>query len=338
MKNLLRNGDFETDWSEEKSHRCLVLPIDGKPYETDIGNIFTPSGDWTTWFVHDPGTWDQPEVRDAHQKHDPHRVHSGKKATLLFTFWRKHHAGFYQPVQVTPGAKLSLSVYAHAWSNTNIPGHADCTDKARCSAGVGTEAIAIRVADAPPLSGDPWDDALQNFAFCIGIDPTGGTNPLAESVQWGEAYYSYNNFYRLTAQTIAQANTITVFLRSVTQWPFKHNDAYWDDAILTQEVEEMRGDPRLQYKRTYILLPPDADPAWARAAVKATWAAHRFTIGGSADDAGIGDLDFRRIVAVNPQNWPGKLAEFYGEFYPGIEYIPLQAATPQALIDALKGM
>ncbi|MBE9472991.1 MAG: hypothetical protein IMY75_12915, partial [Chloroflexi bacterium] len=99
MANLLRNGDFEMDWGVDKSHRCLIFPVDGEPYETDVGNIFTPSGGWVTWFRHDPGTWDQPEVRDAWMTHDSRRVHSGQKGTLLFTFYRKHDAGFLQQVR-----------------------------------------------------------------------------------------------------------------------------------------------------------------------------------------------------------------------------------------------
>jgi hypothetical protein len=330
MENLLRNGAFEMDWGVDQSHRCLVIPFDDHPYECPVDNIFTPPG-WVTWLIHEPGKWDQPEVRDAWASADPHRVHAGLKATLLFTFWRRHWAGFYQQVQVTPGDEILLSAYAHAWSNTNLPGHPDCTDKARCSAGAGTQPFAIPTADAPPPTGDPWRDAIHNFTFKIGIDPTGGTHPLADTVIWGTPYHIYNTFHRLTVEAVAQAETITVFLSSVTQWPFKHNDAYWDSAELTGGNEEMRGQPRVQYERTYVLLPPSADRTWAGAVVEATWDSKRYTLGGSADDAGIGDLDVRRIIAVNPQDWPSDLTAFYAEHYPGIEYIPIQAETPEDL-------
>lgn len=339
MNNLLRNGDFEADWSEEKSHRCLVLPIDGNPYEKDVDNIFTPPG-WVTWFVHAAGKWDQPEVRDAWNHIDPHRVHSGEKAILLFTFWRRHHAGFYQQVQVTPGTKLSLSAYAHAWSNTNIPLHSDCTDRPRCSAGVGTQAVAIPTADAPPLTGDPWQDALQNFAFRIGIDPTGGTNPLADTVQWGTPYYIYNNFFRLTAEAVAQAETVTVFLCSVTQWPFKHNDAYWDDAQLTAPDDPPvppTGLPRIQYARSYVLLPQAYGPEWAVAAMEGGHA-RRLTIGFSADDAGIGALLTKEAIVVNPQEWePNSITAFLKQYYPGTKFTAIHASTPQELKQALSG-
>jgi hypothetical protein len=93
-----------------------------------------------------------------------------------------------------------------------------------------------------------------------------------------------------------------------------------------------------------VLLPPEADAAWAQATVEATWDAHRFTIGGSADDAGIGDLDFRRVVAVNPAAWGDEssaepaaaLREFFDTHYPGVLYVSLVAETPQELAERLR--
>ncbi|RLC66927.1 MAG: hypothetical protein DRI48_03580 [Chloroflexi bacterium] len=102
----------------------------------------------------------------------------------------------------------------------------------------------------------------------------------------------------------------------------------------TGEEEEMpRGLPRVQYERTYVLLPPNADAAWARAVVESTWDKKHYTIGSSADDAGIGDLNVRRVIAVNQHEWPGtlSLADFYAQHYPGVEYKPITAATPEEL-------
>jgi hypothetical protein len=96
---------------------------------------------------------------------------------------------------------------------------------------------------------------------------------------------------------------------------------------------ESRGLPRVQYDRTYVLLPPNADAAWARAVVESTWDDARLTIGSSADDAGIGDLDVRRVVAVNPHAWPGTLTlqDFYEQYYPGVDYRAVIASTPAEL-------
>jgi len=347
MTNLLHNPGFEADWGAGASHEALICRPDTPPYQSTVGNIFTPSGGWLTWFKHDPGTFDQPEVRDAWAAQYPRRVHSGEKAILLFTFNRRHDAGFLQQVQVEPGQRLRLTAFAHAWSNHNLEGHAGCADDGRCSCGVGREVVAIRTDEVPPLNGDPWNDARGNFAFTVGIDPTGGIDPRADTVEWGTSWAIYNGYcQQLSVEAEARAETVTAFLRSTTMWRFKHNDAYWDDAALVVVEEEPpeppppeeRGLPRVQYERTYTLLPPDADAEWALAVIDATWDAKRFTIGGSADDAGIGDLDYRRIIAVNPGGWPSDLADFYAEHYPGVEYIPIKATTPKALREALEGL
>ncbi|HHS98493.1 MAG TPA: hypothetical protein ENK08_11495 [Chloroflexi bacterium] len=99
-----------------------------------------------------------------------------------------------------------------------------------------------------------------------------------------------------------------------------------------------RGLPREQYVRIYVLLPPDADSAWARAVIDATWDDRRFTVGGSADDAGIGDLDSRTVIAVNPSHWPGDLEEFYRTYYPGVRYIPVEVETPGQLFTWLRNL
>jgi hypothetical protein len=101
-----------------------------------------------------------------------------------------------------------------------------------------------------------------------------------------------------------------------------------------------RGLPREQYVRTYILLPPGAGSAWALAAVEATWDERRNTIGGSADDAGIGDLSDKRVIAVNPADWTGNasdLEQFFQLHYPGTQYAAVVAATPGELLQKLGG-
>jgi hypothetical protein len=103
--------------------------------------------------------------------------------------------------------------------------------------------------------------------------------------------------------------------------------------------EKPRGQPRTQYRRTYVLLPPTAGAAWARAVVEGMWDEEHYTIGSSADDAGIGDLDVRCVIAVNPHEWPGTLSlkDFYKQYYPGVEYKPITAATPAELKQKLAG-
>jgi hypothetical protein len=335
--NLLRNGDFEADWSESQSHRCFVFPTSGQPYATDVGNIFTPPY-WTTWFRHQEGIWAQPECRDARST-NPDRMHGGEKGFLLFTFYRKHDCGLMQQVKVVPGTRLRLSVWAHAWSNHQDASHPERfphPDDPRWSEGAGFEPFFAS-------AGTVEDENLRNFTFWIGIDPTGGASPFASSVVWGEGAHIYNAYHEVPAvEAVAQADRVTVFIRSQTLWEFKHNDAYWDDAILEVAEEppsppvEDRGKPREQYKRVYVLLPPDAGKEWAKAVADATWEAKRYTIGRSADDAGIGDLDERIVIAVNPERWgDGEdgtgLRGFFEKHYPGVEFRPITASTPEEL-------
>jgi len=520
-QNLLKNEGFEADWGDEQSHRVLIFPEGAEPYEKDVGNIFTPPH-WISWFRHDPGTWDQPEARDAWKQHDPRRVHGGQKGMLLFTFFRRHDAGFLQQVQVTPGTRVRLTAWAHAWSNSKDGPH---PSDGRWSEGPGYDA-GFR------LEGETDDSDWRNFAFYVGIDPTGGTNPFADTVVWGQGAHVYNEHAQPPpAEATAQADVVTVFLRSRTLWPFKHNDAYWDDASLVAvEPEEATiafepaqpevgdavsvkvtsarayvhvglevtdpdgagvatrdssvgttdgkhvwqwtftaqkagvhhvrftasqgaetpaeadllveglapprkgllvfealqpkvGDrvgvvvssghdftdvglsvtgpggvavavsgpqasvvegqhlwrwafiarktgtyrarftadggaltpaegalavtaplelewvpPRAPYTRAYVLLPQDAGREWARAVLDSgKWEERRWTIGSSADDAGSGPRN-RTVIAVNPGEWPGDLRAFFQEHYPGVKYIPVEAADPQELQNKLRAL
>jgi hypothetical protein len=425
--NLLRNGGFEADWSEEQSHRCLVFPTSGEAYETERGNIFTPPG-WVTWFRHEPGTWDQPEVRDAWISGDPMRVRSGQKGLLFFTFFRKHDGGLFQQVQVKPGARLHLSAWAHAWSNNASKEHPEIfphPDDPRWSDGAG-----VGYNHFFALEGQVQDDGTRNFTFWLGIDPTGKTDPYADTVVWGKGAHIYNAYRPVpSVEAVAQGNTVTVFLRSRTLWPFKHNDAYWDDAVLESiavppqteialEPKEPRvreavqvtvtstwayedtalnvtdpsgkavpvtetppeqppdgkawrwtfvpgqegsyhivftvaggaqslvetdlvvqsgsaevwGLPRFQYARTYVLLPPQAGSEWIQAILESgAWDRRRWTIGGSGDDAGIGTLEDKTVIAINPSGWPDDLRAFFQKYYPRTRYVPLEAETPEKL-------
>ena len=425
-QELLKDGGFEADWGEEKSHRTLIFPKDKEPYEKNVGNIFTPPN-WLTWFYHDPGTCDQPEVRDAWKSGDPRRVHSGQKGMLLFTFYRKHDAGFLQQVQVTPGTRVHLTAWAHAWSNWHDGAH---PDDPRWSDGPGYEAGFA-------LEGDVQGDNWRNFTFYLGIDPTGGTNPFADTVVWGQGAHIYNKYAQVPPiEATAQANAVTVFLRSKTLWTFKHNDAYWDDASLVvmngeppqaaitfEPAQPKTGDqvkviisstgdfddvgltvtgsdgagvavsgprasvidgqylwqwistaekagtyrarftadggalipaegtlvvtapsepewvpPRVPYARTYVLLPQDAGRAWPQAVLNSgKWEERHWTIGSSADDAGTGPKD-RTVIAVNPGKWPSDLRAFFQQYYPGIKYIPVEAASPRELETKLRAL
>ena len=96
--------------------------------------------------------------------------------------------------------------------------------------------------------------------------------------------------------------------------------------------------PRVDYERTYVLLPPGSSNAWLQAVIDSgAWAKYRWTVGSSADDAGVGPTK-RRVIAVNPQRWPGDLKAFFDEYYRGVELVTVLAATPTDLRQILSGM
>ena len=99
------------------------------------------------------------------------------------------------------------------------------------------------------------------------------------------------------------------------------------------------GFPREQYPRTYVLMPPNADVNWVEATLRATWDAHRYTVGGSADDAGIGDLRRKRVIALNPSAWSeGNLAQWFGQNYYGVDYVPVNAANANQVSAVLQNL
>lgn len=103
------------------------------------------------------------------------------------------------------------------------------------------------------------------------------------------------------------------------------------------DEEDVYGLPREQYERVYVLLSPSADTSWAEAAVRGSWDCYRYTVGGSADDAGIGALESKTVIAVNPSDWGDSLEDFFSTYYPRVRYEPIIASSPQALEQILKG-
>ncbi len=162
--------------------------------------------DWTPWWVAQQPS-DPPEInrRPEYKRADgalfPNRVHSGSSAQQWFTFYSTHIAGMYQQVSgIQPGKQLQFSIWAQAWSSS---------------------------ADDPNVSVSPGVINLQ-----IGIDPTGDSNPWAGTVIWSGTYNIYDQWVPLSIEAIAQSGTVTVFTKSAPKYAVKHNDTYWDDAVL----------------------------------------------------------------------------------------------------------
>ena len=255
MANLLLNPGFSDATSTHQVLRCYA----GGHEMTERGEIASPAG-WLAYFYHDPGTWDQPEVRGAEAGPPVARYVSPPRGWKLFGFFRSVKCGLMQRLKVSPGDRLRLTAQAHAWSNhlarddrENFP-H---PDDPSWSEGVGRGPFFCLLKDAPPLSGNPKTDAVRNAAFKLGIDPTGGQDPFAPTVVWGEAACIYNVYHEVPAVEVeAQGDHVTVFLHGRMRWPFKHNDMYWDNAAL-----EVLGSPTPPTPPTPLPPSPPGPPA-----------------------------------------------------------------------------
>jgi hypothetical protein len=80
-----------------------------------------------------------------------------------------------------------------------------------------------------------------------------------------------------------------------------------------------RGKPREDYERVFNVIPPNATPEAAGLIFIHSWTEGRQTVGGSYDDAGVGDLSRRVAVLWGIDEAVRQdYVDFYEEFYPGV--------------------
>lgn len=219
--NLLDNPSFEGDYHP------YVPPGGHQDCPTGICNSVYMADGWTPYWLspHDTENPDihNPEYKAAESWWTPPRTHDGQKAQVVFTTYSSHEAGFYQQVSVTPGALYCFGIWGHAWSAER---------------------------DDPRLN----DSELEQN---IGIDLTGGTDWQSEDMIWGgpkQYYYDEpgeeNAFGPFSLVVRAQTPQMTVFTWSRPIWPVKHNDVYWDDAVVLRVPVE----PQMGLSREHIVV------------------------------------------------------------------------------------
>jgi hypothetical protein len=415
MRDLLVNGGFAGEfyfW-----HQAAELQV---------------ARGWAPWWlehVGDEPAWknQRPSFRQVSADSEPHRVRLADSAQSLSTPWATHLAGLWQQVPVPPEAQLRFAAWGHAWSSKD--------DHSRPSS------------------------RPTNVRLAVGLDPTGGTDPFAETVIWSRTVNAVDEWALHTVQGRARAARVTLFLRSAPNRSRKNQVIYWDEAQLEcvdservdwwpsddegtvqfqvsptattsgpalgetsgstsgwhisvlgaadhvdagliirtpradlalpmrppgawqdgkrcweyqfEAAEEGRylllfgsdgnaralgwrqliiGDETIEsvgigegavgspptYRSVYVLLPPTADLAWAQAAMRGAFPMRR-TVGFSADDAGIGGIDSREVIAVNPHHWPEELtADWFRDRYPDVRFYPLVVETPAQLARVLR--
>lgn len=160
---------------------------------------------WGLWFTETPRTesWmNLPPVAFPHNGPGPN-PRSGARAFNFNKGYATFTAAIYQQVAVPVGATVTGSAFAYL-RTCNIPeGFDNC--------------------GSSPESG----------AFTrVGIDPNGGTNPLAGSVVWSASAAPHDQWGQMTVSTTAASGTVTLFLYTSQTWPSEINNVYWDDASL----------------------------------------------------------------------------------------------------------
>lgn len=314
----LQNPGFEQGYTGSTT-KCYVFTPNGT-YETNRGEVQAPAA-WQVCYVHDPDFrplwdpqntdgWCEPEVKIIPKEVtflDPPRISEGVFGMKFFTMWRIHQAGLRQPVPAVVGKRYRFTMDAHAWSSND--------DNPYTSDGVGAGAFFA-------LAGTVTDDARRNFTLKVGIDPTGGLDPFAPSVVWGVGAHVYNVHHALPpVEVVAEAAQVTVFVLSTCMWRLKHNDVYFDNAVLEvldPEPPECYGLPREDYARRYNVYPTNATID-RRREIAAYCADVQQTCGPSYDDAGIGDLTDKTAVLWDiPADKREDFLDFYLQYYPGV--------------------
>lgn len=137
----------------------------------------------------------------------PYRVHGGSNAQQYFTLYASHHAGVLKGFDADPGAVVEVHAWGQAWSSQQDD----------------------------PRESDPAADVRMR----IGVDPEGGSDPMAPSVVWGASANPLDAWGEVppVEVTVGKGGRVTVFLSSSPKYALKHNDMYWDDvyAVLVAE-------------------------------------------------------------------------------------------------------
>jgi LysM repeat protein len=173
---------------------------------------------WGVWFI--PRTANDPPGVNFQPKYDqtttPNRVHSGSGAQRIWTDNATFTGGIYRVITgVQVGAKLRLSAWGQVWS-TN---------------------------DESPISARPSAD----IRLKVGVDPLGGNNgspsPLNGQVIWTPEQAPKDAYAQFSVEVEAKSSTVIVYTYATMKDNVRHNEVFWDNAILE-----------------YIAPPPTATP------------------------------------------------------------------------------
>lgn len=159
---------------------------------------------WETWANVRPGdcAYQMPAFEAYASPVPPLRVMAGHTALRIsIGAGKSYEACVRQTVTgLQPGTPLRFNAHGHAWASTG-----DNPDK---SEGAGTASMRI------------------------GIDPHGGTDPNAGSVTWSPFADPWDRYQLFQVETVAMADSVTLFLYAHPSLCLKHDETFWDNAVL----------------------------------------------------------------------------------------------------------
>lgn len=193
--------------------------IDGEgPFYDSFIEIRNPLVWGVAWYESDKGpgckatpAYDlgRPEVSTISVLEDPVRVSAGRYAAKAFTFYRCHQMALFQQVYLACG-KWQVSAMLHSW-------YSACDDPYKPYPEYRPYARCVEQYFA--------HDILQ-----VCIDPSGGVDPWADTVQCGPEFEQYGGYgARVFSPIVELCGKATIFLRAESDHPDKHNDYYVDD-------------------------------------------------------------------------------------------------------------
>jgi hypothetical protein len=198
-------------------------------------DLNTPEA-WGIWIADSPRNFDWQNRSDKvfafPHPSDPERK-SGSASLNLSGGYVTFTAAVFQQATVPANSDVTASVWG--WLKTcNLPRNA-----------------------AGELVGDNCGSAVESGAYVrVGIDPTGGTNPVSPSVVWSNNITPHDRWDQAAVSTRAQGTAVTVFAWVSQQWPADLNRVYFDDASLTLGI----GAPVGTGGAGATLAPPTATP------------------------------------------------------------------------------
>ena len=181
--NLLRDPSFEdallVNW-QRWSYQIVVMKDDNKK-EPDLDKSF-----YAPNFLPSGLQWDQESGGTV-----------GAAGQVANQQWTKFRGGFYQTVDIAPGACVGFSVWANEFCR---------------------------------------DDLGQSFPVLLraGIDSLGGTNWQSPNVRWVETTISNSIYVSLTVPlaVVGPQGKVTVFTWGEPLYPVLYSSAYFDEASL----------------------------------------------------------------------------------------------------------